>query len=76
MMKNTELLKIINEILLGTGMEKLTSITDKDNLRDDLGFDSFMLAELTVMIEDKTNIDIFENDYISTIEQIKEKLNG
>jgi len=71
-----ELLEIINEIRVGNGMEKLSSISDNDNLRDDLGFDSFMLAELTVKVEDETGVDIFENDFIFTIAQIKAKVNG
>ena len=48
---------------------------DTDNLKNDLGMDSFNLAELTVMIEDEFGIDIFEGDLVFTIGDIKEKLN-
>lgn len=42
------------------------------SLRDDLGFDSMDLAELTVNIEDEFDIDIFENGVIDTVGEIKD----
>jgi acyl carrier protein len=45
------------------------------HLRDDLGMDSFNLAELTVYIEDAFDIDIFEDGLVNTIAEIYAKLN-
>jgi len=68
------LLELINQILLKKGKTPL-SILDKDlKLQSDLGFDSFDLAELTVKLEDKTGIDIFERRIIRTVGEILEEL--
>ena len=40
----------------------------------ELGLTSFDLAELTVKIEDKFDIDIFEDGLVNTIGEILEKL--
>jgi len=39
-------------------------------LREDIGFDSFDLAQLTVMIEDEFDIDVFEDGVIETVGEI------
>ena len=39
-------------------------------LREDIGFDSFDLAQLTVMIEDEFDIDVFEDGIIETVGEI------
>jgi acyl carrier protein len=57
-------------------MNPLVHVTDSMNLKDDLGFDSFMLAELTVEIEEETGVDIFKDGMVFTIEDILKKLNG
>ncbi|RXP45413.1 acyl carrier protein [Lutibacter sp. HS1-25] len=44
------------------------------NLRNDIGFDSFDLAHLTVMIEDEFDVDIFEDGIVLTIGEIIKKL--
>ena len=45
-------------------------------LKNDIGYDSFMLAELTVEIEEVYNIDIFKDSLVFTIGDIKKKLNA
>jgi acyl carrier protein len=67
-------LEIINQIRLSKEMTPLTELHADANLRDDLGFTSFDLAELTVNIEDKFEIDIFEDGLINTIGEIYAKL--
>jgi acyl carrier protein len=67
-------LEIINRIRLSKEMTPLTELHTDDNLRDDLGFTSFDLAELTVNIEDEFEIDIFEDGLINTIGEIYAKL--
>ena len=70
------LLEIINRVLDSNDMNPLVHVADSMNLKDDLGFDSFMLAELTVEIEEETGVDIFKDGIVFTIEDILKKLNG
>ena len=53
----------------------MEQIDGTDDLRDQIGFTSFDLAELTVRIEDEFDIDIFEDGLITTIGEIYAKLN-
>jgi acyl carrier protein len=70
------LLQIINEVLSGNGLDEVSNINDNDNLRDDVGFDSLMLAELTVEIESEYGVDIFIDGLITKVSEITEKING
>ncbi|MDA8934593.1 acyl carrier protein [Flavobacteriales bacterium] len=67
--------KILNNVLESNNLKTFESFNDTDDLRNDLGLDSFMLAELTVEIEEEFNVDIFESGIVFTIEDIKNKLN-
>ena len=69
-----KILNIINYIRKSKGMVGLDTISATDSLREDIGFTSFDLAELTVRIEDEFDIDIFEDGLISTVGEIFEKL--
>lgn len=51
-------------------MVEHTGITNDTILTDDLGFDSFNLAQLTVEIESEFDVDIFENGVILTYGEI------
>ena len=73
-MENPELLNVINQVLENSGLNPVASLTDGLHLRNDLGLDSFHLAELTVRIEDVTGIDIFSDGIVDTIADIKAKL--
>lgn len=70
----TKILEIINQIRINKGENKLLSIKHTDALREDLGLDSFDLAELTVHIEVEYDIDIFKDGMVSCIEEIYNKL--
>ena len=70
-----KLLEIINIVLANKGAEQVTQISPGTKLRDDLGLTSFDLAELTVRIEDQTNIDIFADGLVETAGEILVKLN-
>jgi acyl carrier protein len=70
------LLEIVNKVLENNGYSKVLEITDDMNLKNDIGYDSFMLAELTVEIEEVYNIDIFKDSLVFTIGDIKKKLNA
>lgn len=67
--------KIINTILVNRGKSEITSINNQTNLRNDLGFDSLDLAELTARIEAEFDIDIFENGIVNTLDDILVKIN-
>jgi acyl carrier protein len=71
-----KLLEIVNKVLENNGYSKVLEITDDMNLKNDIGYDSFMLAELTVEIEEVYNIDIFKDSLVFTIGDIKKKLNA
>lgn len=69
-----KLLEIINIVMENKDIPLINSINLNDDLRNDLGFDSFDLAELTVRIEDEFEVDIFSNGLINTVGQIVEQL--
>ena len=69
-----KVLEIINLIKKNKNECCLDHIDSSFNLRDDLGFSSFDLAELTVRIEDEFDIDIFEDGLINTVGEIFDKL--
>ena len=71
-----KLLPIINRVLEGKGFKTVDSLNDNDKLRDDLGLDSFDLAELTVIIEEEFNVDIFEDGIVENILEITKKIDA
>lgn len=73
---NENVLKIMNTVLENRTKETLTSINSGLHLRDDIGFDSLDLAELTVRIEAEYDIDIFEDGIVNTVGEILDKLNS
>lgn len=70
----TFLLEVVNAIRENKELDKLASIQESDRLREDYGFTSFDLAELTVKIEDEYDVDIFEDGLVNTVGEIIEKL--
>lgn len=69
-----KILFIINEIRKAKNLSELSVINSSDNLRNDIGFTSFDLAELTVRIEDEFDIDIFEDGLVSTVGEVIKKI--
>lgn len=67
-------LEIINEIRAAKELAPIETVNAETKLREDLDLTSFDLAELTVKIEDKFDIDIFEDGLVNTIGEILEKL--
>lgn len=61
---------IINLILRNRGREPIEKISRTNHLRNDIGFDSMDLAELTVRIEAETGIDIFETEIVNTVQEV------
>ena len=70
----TKVIEIILLVLNNNQMHISKKINRSMSLTDDLGFDSLMLAELTVHIEEKFDVDIFETGIVNTIEEILKKL--
>ena len=68
------LLSIINTILENRGREKCESISPETDLKRDLGFDSFDLAEFTVRIEVEYDVDVFEDGIVYTIGDILDRI--
>ena len=68
------LIKIINTVLENKNVSKLNGITESTRLREDIGFDSLDLAELTVRIESEFGVDIFEDGVVLTVGEITIKL--
>jgi acyl carrier protein len=62
--------KFLNEILVSKGGQEKENLNPNLNLRNDLGLDSFDLAELTVKVEDEFGVDIFSNGIVHTLEEI------
>ncbi|WP_374444617.1 acyl carrier protein [Epilithonimonas sp.] len=69
-----KLLFIINSIKNNKFEEPVAKILPEQKLREDLNFDSFDLAELTVKIEEEFGVDIFEDGLVSSIDEIYNKL--
>lgn len=69
-----KLLEIVNIVLKNRDRKAISKINAKQSLRDDIGFDSLDLAELTVRIEAEYDIDIFEDEIVNTVGEILKKL--
>ena len=67
---------IVDEVLENSDLERVKDLDHNTVLVDDLGMDSFALAELTVRIEDEYGIDIFEDGIVRTIGEIAQKISG
>lgn len=64
----------INEINEINDKALLNNISEDMRLREDLDLDSMDLAILTAKIEDKYNIDVFEDGIVKTVGEIVSKL--
>ena len=68
------LLDIINTVLQNRGKEQVKKIKPKSSLRNDIGFDSLDLAELTVRVEAEFDIDIFADGLVNSVGEVMDKL--
>lgn len=69
-----EIKVFVNDIREMNGNDAVENISKDMNLRIDLGLDSMDLAILTAKIEDKYNIDVFEDGIVNTVGEILTKL--
>lgn len=72
--KYNKLLKVINSMLKGIGVDSLATLDDGLNLRDDLEIDSISYAELVVILEDEFGVNINEPNTAQTLGDIKTRL--
>ncbi len=68
------LIQIFNTVLSNRGREEINILMPDADLKNDIGFDSIDLAELTVRIEAEYGIDIFEEGIVRKVGEIFEKL--
>lgn len=71
---NDELLQTINEVRINKKLPALTKLGREDRLREDIGFESLDLAELTVRIEEKFGVDVFADGLVQTVGEIEAKI--
>ena len=69
-----KIISIINLILENKNLNPIKELDNKVDLRNNLAFDSFDLAELTVRVESEFGIDIFEDGIVSTIGDVLKKI--
>ena len=69
-----DLIKMVIDKKNNSSLNQKIEFNAHADIRDNYGLDSLDLAELTVVIEDRYGIDIFETGIVSTINQISEKL--
>jgi len=69
-----KLRKIINQIRYNKDLPEIKNLFHDMDLRNDLGFDSLDLAELTVRIEYEFGIDVFEDGIVLTVGDVIKKL--
>jgi acyl carrier protein len=69
-----ELLGCLNEALRHKRRPELTGVEGDPNLRDDLKLDSLDLAELTVRIEERFGVDVFEAGVVARYREIENRV--
>jgi acyl carrier protein len=73
-MENCYLLTILNQVRGNKGLPTIGSYDRNLRLREDIGFESLDLAELTVRIEEKFCVDVFADGLIHTVGEIEDKI--
>lgn len=71
---NEQLAKVINEVRANKQHPPLHDLSGSSRLREDIGFESLDLAELTVRIEEKFGVDVFADGLVHTIGEIEAKI--
>ena len=61
-----ELLILVNRVRSHKKLAPLPALTATMRLREDIGFDSLDLAELTVRIEERFGVDVFREGVVHT----------
>lgn len=69
-----DLLKIVNTVRENKGVEPMSELRPDMRLREDLGFDSLDLAELTVRIEARFRVDVFAAGVVNSVAEVAGRL--
>ena len=73
-MPHDELLLIVNQVRDHKHQEPIVAYDPDMRIREDLGFSSLDLAELTVRIEEKFGVDVFADGLVGTVGEILAKI--
>ena len=68
------LLSVVNEVRTNKGQPSVEALASSLRWREDLGFESLDLAELTVRIEEKFGVDVFADGLVTTVGEVMQKL--
>ena len=72
--KLQEVKETILVVLENSSLPVDVDINLETRLREDLGLDSIALAELAVRIEEKYDVDVFEDGLVFTVEEVIQKI--
>lgn len=70
-----DLLGVINQVRVNKALPSFAALTPSARLREDLGFESLDLAELTVRIEERFGVDVFADGIVNRVEELQAKIN-
>ena len=65
---------IVNGIRKCAGRAEIQDLSPAQKLQQDLQLDSLELAEMTVLIESKFGVDVFEDGIVITIQDVLDKI--
>ena len=68
------LLSVVNQVLANKRRPAIEALRPETRLREELGFDSLDLAELTVRLEEAFGVDIFAAGVVRTAGEIEARL--
>ena len=71
---NQDIAALINEVRQNKRQPPVNELKPGSRLREDLGFESLDLAELTVRIEEKFGVDVFADGLVHTVGEIAQKI--
>lgn len=71
---SSSLLAVVNEVRTNKGHPPVEALVSSFRWREDIGFDSLDLAELTVRIEDRFGVDVFAHGVVTTVGEVVQKI--
>ena len=73
-MVSAELLTVINQVRANKGLPPLGSLGLEHRLREDVGFDSLDLAELTARIDEHFGVDVFAEGIVYQAGEVQQRI--
>jgi len=71
---SSSLLAVVNEVRTNKGHPPIEALVPSLRWREDIGFESLDLAELTVRIEEKFGVDVFADGLVTTVDEVVQKI--